>query len=256
LPPLEYYRPSTLAEALTLLQRGVPLAGGTALTANRRTLQAVVDLQDLGLDSLDISETGFRFGATLPLQALVAAADRLPPALVRACRLEAGWNIRNQATLGGTLFSGDGRSPLLTTLLAMGSELEWAQHDSRMPLAELFSLRASGTSVGLLTAIHIRRPDGLAYEQVGRAPADLPQVCAAAASFGGAEQFRAVIGGYGQRPLLVQDSGDASPEAIERAARSAEQAYSTAGDAWASADFRAAVAGTLVRRVVRQVLPS
>jgi CO/xanthine dehydrogenase FAD-binding subunit len=256
LPPLEYYRPKTLAEALTLLQRGVPLAGGTALTPNRRALEAVVDLQDLGLDSLDVSENAFRFGATIPLQALVAAAERLPPSLVRACRLEAGWNIRNQATLGGSLFSGDGRSPLLTTLLAMGAELEWAQRDSRMPLAELFSLRASRTSVGLITAIHIRRPDQLAYEQVGRSPADLPQVCAAAASFGAAEQFRVAIGGYGRHPLLVQDSGDASPEAIERAARSAEEAYSTAGDAWASADFRAAVAGTLVRRVVRQVLPS
>jgi CO/xanthine dehydrogenase FAD-binding subunit len=95
----------------------------------------------------------------------------------------------------------------------------------------------------------------LAYEQVGRSPADLPQVCAAAAFFGAAEQFRVAIGGYGRRPLLVQDSGDASPEAIERAARSAEEAYSTAGDAWASPDFRSAVAGTLVRRVVRQVMP-
>ena len=55
MPPLEYSRPGTLAEALALLQHGVPLAGGTALTANRRSLQAVVDLQDLGLDTLDIS---------------------------------------------------------------------------------------------------------------------------------------------------------------------------------------------------------
>jgi len=256
LPPLEYYRPSTIAEALALLQHGIPLAGGTRLTANRRTLHAVVDLQDLGLDSLDISETGFRFGATLPLQALVAAEERLPPALVRACRLEAGWNIRNQATLGGTLFSGDGRSPLLTTLLALGATLEWAQERPRMDLDELLSSRASPSPVGLITAIHALRPDRLAYEQVGRSPADLPQVCAAAAFFGAAKEFRVAMGGYGRRPLLVRDSGDASPQAIERAARAAEEAYSTAGDSWASAEFRAAVARTLVRRVVREVLNS
>jgi CO/xanthine dehydrogenase FAD-binding subunit len=212
-------------------------------------------LQDLGLDSFEVSESGFQFGAALPLQALVTAADRLPPALVQACRLEAGWNIRNQATLAGTLISSDGRSPLLTTLLALGATLEWAQAGSRTGLDEFLSVRASPSPVGLIAAIHIRRPDRLAYEQVARSPADRPQVCAAAAFFGKAEQLRVAIGGYGRYPLLVEHSGDASPEAIGRAARAAQEAYSTAGDVWASADFRAAVAGTLVRRVVHEVHP-
>ena len=254
MPPLEYYRPKTLAEALTLLQRGVPLAGGTALTPNRRGLGAVVDLQDLDLDSFEVSESGFRFGAALPLQALVTAADRLPPALVQACRLEAGWNIRNQASLGGTLFSGDGRSPLLTTLLAMGAELEWAQGDSRMALAELLSLRAGRSPIGLITAVHARRPDRLAYEQVARSPADLPQICAAAAFFGKSDELVVALGGYGQHPLLVHHASGEPPRRLETAVQAAQQAYSKAGDAWASAEFRAAVAGTLVGRVVREVV--
>jgi len=255
MPPLEYYRPNTLAEALTLLQHGVPLAGGTSLTANRRTLQAVVDLQDLGLDSLEISETGFRFGATLSLQALVDAAERLPPGLVRACRLEAGWNIRNQATLGGTLLSGDGRSPLLTALLAMGAELESAQGNSRMPLAELLSLRAARSPIGLITAIHARRPDRLAYEQVARSPADLPQICAAAAYFGKSDELVVALGGSGQGPLLVHHATGGPPGTLESMVQAAQQAYSKAGDAWASAEFRTAIAGTLVRRVAREVMP-
>ncbi|HEY4666625.1 MAG TPA: FAD binding domain-containing protein [Anaerolineales bacterium] len=254
MPPLEYYRPSSLEEALALLQHGVPLAGGTALTANRRALGAVVDLQDLGLDSLDISESGFRFGATLPLQALVAAAERLPPALVRACRLEAGWNIRNQATLGGTLFSGDGRSPLLTTLLAMGAELESAQSNSRLPLAELLSLRANGSPIGLITSVHINRPRRLAYEQVARSPADLPQVCAAAAHFDGTDQLGVALGGFGRHPLLVHQASGGQARTLERAVEAARQAFSKASDAWAGAEFRAAVAGTLVGRVVREVV--
>ena len=256
MPPLEYSRPGTLGEALALLQHGVPLAGGTALTANRRSLQAVVDLQDLGLDSLEISETGFRFGAVLPLQALVGAANRLPPALVRACRLEAGWNIRNQATLGGTLFSGDGRSPLLTSLLAMGAELESAESDSRLPLAELFQLRAGRTPIGLITAIHARPPDRLAYEQVARSPADLPQVCAAAAYFGASDELRVALGGHGRHPLLVHQASGEQAHALEPAVHAAQQAFSKAGDEWAGAEFRAAVAGMLVGRVVREVLQS
>lgn len=253
MPPLEYHRPKSLGEALTLLEHGVPLAGGTTLTANRRSLQAVVDLQDLDLDSLEVSETGFQFGATLPLQALVAAAERLPPALVGACRQEAGWNIRNQATLGGALFSGDGRSPLLTTLLAMGAELEWAQSDSRMPLAELLQLRAGRSPLGLITAIHARRPDRLAYEQVARSPADLPQVCGAAAYFGGSDELKVSLGGYGQYPLLVHQASGRHPRTLENAVQAAQKAFSNASDAWAGAEFREAVAGILVGRVIRAV---
>ncbi len=256
MPPLDYYRPKTLAEALTLLQQGVPLAGGTALTPNRRAVEAVVDLQDLGLDSFEVSENGFRIGAALPLQALVTAADHLPPALVQACRLEAGWNIRNQATLAGTLISSDGRSPLLTTLLALGATLEWAQAESRTELDEFLSVRSSPSPVGLITAIHIRRPDRLAYEQVARSPADRPQVCAAAAFFGNAGQVRVAIGGYGRYPLLVHQTSGEQRGSLERAVQAAQKAYSEAGDAWAGPEFRAAVAGTLVRRVVREVHPS
>jgi CO/xanthine dehydrogenase FAD-binding subunit len=37
----QYHRPKTLAEALELLDRGVPLAGGTALTPRRDEIPAV-----------------------------------------------------------------------------------------------------------------------------------------------------------------------------------------------------------------------
>jgi len=37
---LEYHRPKTISEALSLLKQGVPLAGGTILTPNRRGLRA------------------------------------------------------------------------------------------------------------------------------------------------------------------------------------------------------------------------
>jgi CO/xanthine dehydrogenase FAD-binding subunit len=41
---------------------------------------------------------------------------------------------------------------------------------------------------------------------------------------------------------------------VETASDAARDAYVGAGDAWASAEYRAAVARTLVGRVVREVL--
>ncbi|MEK6589003.1 MAG: FAD binding domain-containing protein [Chloroflexota bacterium] len=259
---LEYHRPKTISEALSLLKQGVPLAGGTILTPNRRGLRAVVDLQDLGLNAFEIRADDFAFGAMVSLQALVEAADRLPAALVAACRLEAGWNIRNQATLGGTVASADGRSPLLTTLLAMGAELELAPEGMRASLDELLETGGSrtqdrpfGLAQGkLMTAIHVRRPERLAYEQVARSPADRPLVCAAAALFDRAQKVRVALGGFGSRPILVDRGEDGLEGTLERAGNAAQAAYSRAADAWAGAEFRSAVADTLVRRVVSEVL--
>lgn len=238
---LEYHRPQTIEEAVQLLERGVPLAGGTAVTPARAQMQAVIDLQDLGLDGMEVGEAGFSFGAALTLQALVEAGDRLPQALVQACRLEAGWNIRNRASMAGTVVSADGRSPLVTVLLALGAELELALADERIPLAGfLADVRRSG----LITAVHAGRPDRLLYEQVARAPFDRPQVCVAAAR---SDHTRLALGGFGQHPALLE--GDDLVAA-------AQAAYAEADDAWASGEFRSQVAGVLTARLLDQIQES
>ena len=70
----EYFRPRTLDDALTLLQRDqatVPLAGGTKLVPLRAAdAQAVVDLQALGLDELSVEGFHVHIGAMVPLQRL------------------------------------------------------------------------------------------------------------------------------------------------------------------------------------------
>lgn len=238
---LEYHRPQTIDEAVQLLDQGVPLAGGTVVTAARGELQAVIDLQDLGLDALEVAEAGYVFGATLTLQAMVEAADRLPQALVQACRLEAGWNIRNRASVAGTVVSADGRSPLVTLLLALGAEVELALADERIPLAQFLEDDRRG---GLITAIHTGRPERLLYEQVARAPFDRPQVCVAAAR---SDHTRVALGGFGRHPLLLE--GDDLVTA-------AQAAYAEADDAWASGEFRGEVAGVLTARLLDQIQAS
>jgi len=120
--PFEFFRPKTLAEALELLERGVPLAGGAALTPRRGEKPAVIDLRELGLDNLEIQASTILIGAGLNLHKMVDAVHILPVALREVFIKEAGWNLRNMATLGGTIMSSDGRSPLLTVLLALGAK--------------------------------------------------------------------------------------------------------------------------------------
>jgi CO/xanthine dehydrogenase FAD-binding subunit len=254
MPHLEILRPGTLQEALRLLPEAEPLAGGTWITPRRHQARRLMDLRDLGLDGIQVREGVLIVGATATLQALLERAPGLPPAMREALKLEAGWNLRNMATLGGLALTHDGRSPLLTVLLAMEARLRWEPGGQVTPL-DAFDRREEG-GPRLLTALEVPIPSALAYHSVARAPADFPLVCAAAARFerqGGAGGLRLALGGWGERPrLVVADAPLDSP--LEALVRQAGEAYRAASDAYASAEYRGAVAQVLARRALAEVL--
>jgi hypothetical protein len=60
---------------------------------------------------------------------------------------------------------------------------------------------------------------------------------------------RVALGGFGSSPALAFDGSET--EGVEIAAR---DAYSQAGDEWASAEYRQDVAGVLVKRCTSQLI--
>ncbi|MCJ7514036.1 MAG: FAD binding domain-containing protein [Anaerolineales bacterium] len=255
--PIEYERPDSLEQALRLLPQGQPLGGGTALAPQRRELALVIDLQGLPLDQLSVDEGGIRLGATLKLQALVESAPRLPAALVLAAGLEAPLNLRNMATVAGTIVACDGRSPLVAVLLAMEAAARLAPGDSAVPLDSLLDARPEGLSGRLITSIDLRPVVRLQYEQVARSPKDRPIVCAALGRLlgeAGQTEYRLVLGGHGSRPARVLRAEQALQGGdLEAAGAAAAAAYAEAGDAWASSAYRSHVAAVLTRRLAQAV---
>jgi carbon-monoxide dehydrogenase medium subunit len=244
----EYHRPKSITEAVPLLARGRPLGGGTSLTPQRRGLDGAVDLQDLSLDRLEISSAEIVAGATVTLERFAQGCEREAPALCEAARREAALNLRNMATIAGTLVASDGRSPLTTVLLAAGSQVVLEPGEERASLDGLLSRRDETLAGKLIVRVHIPRPTFLGYLQVGRTPADLPIVCAALARWEAPQKSTAALGGFGLRPVLLEEL----PPALASAAIVAREAYSGAGDAWASAEYRADVAAVLLRRLLEE----
>jgi CO/xanthine dehydrogenase FAD-binding subunit len=249
---LIYHRPANIPEAMKLLEHGRALAGGTAITVRRRELEQVVDLQRLQLTELRQQGPWLVLGSGLTLQDVVQSAAQVPEALAQACRLEAGWNLRNAATLGGTVMTGDGRSPVLAVLSALPCELEFEGRLQPMTLAESLKQRQQDGNPGLLLRLRLQQADWLGYLQVARSPADRPVVCAALGrSFGGLD-YRLALGGWGDRPGLIEDpDAFASKESLRDAAA---RFYSTAADAWASAEYRSHVAGELAARLMEKAV--
>jgi CO/xanthine dehydrogenase FAD-binding subunit len=252
-----YHRPQTLDEALTLLTQPntLPLGGGTLLSHGIADSVQVVDLQLLGLDSLTKTGNNLELGATLTLQALLESTD-CPPAMKSALKLEAPLNIRNSATVAGTLVTCDGRSTFATALLALDAKLEIrsANSDSRIiNIGEFLPLR----SKGLISSITIPTNAKLAFDYVARTPSDKPIVCVALAQWNSG-RVRMAVGGYGKTPMLAMDGtesdGTSFPDVVLHSVQTAARnAFHEATDDWASAEYRVDVAATLAKRCLESL---
>lgn len=247
---IAYHRPKTLDEALTLLAQPnmVPLGGGTLLAHPTADPVEVVDLQALRLDTVkkhgNNPSTGsgqrLEIGATVTLQQLLESAH-CPEALKSALKLEAPLNLRNAATVAGTLVACDGRSTFATVLLALDAKLDIrdsANNSQALNIGAFLPLRPRGLITGITIPLNVK----LAFDHVSRTPADKPIVCAALAQWNSG-RTRLALGGYGKSPSLAMDGTEA--EGIDTAARNA---FHEATDEWASAEYRMDVAATLAKR--------
>lgn len=241
-----YHRPKTLDEALTLLTQPntVPLGGGTLLSQPGTDPVSVVDLQLLKLDSLRVNGNELQIGATCTLQTLFES-EHIFDSLKMALKLEAPLNIRNSATVAGTIVSSEGRSPFVTALLACDLRLE--TRDSKQSQVTSLSEFLLTKPKSLITSITLPLNIKTAFEYVAKTPTDKPIVCTSVAQWNSG-RTRLALGGYGKIPLLAMDGSEDG--GIETAARIA---YHEANDEWASAEYRAEMAAVLSKRCMENI---
>jgi len=243
---IEYHRPKTLADALVLLNREeprtIPLAGGSKVNQPNKDSYAVVDLQALGLGTFEKAGNFLEMGAMLRLQEVLNQADLIPEALLKSIKHEATYNLRQVASVAGTMVASDGCSPFTTAMLALDATLTFQPGDEMVSLGEVLPFRNEWLKGRLITKVIIPSNVQLCYEYVARTPADRPIVCTALAIWPSG-RTRLALGGYNEAPLTAFDGPNA--QGLEVAARSA---YSQAEDDWASAEYRQHIAGVLASR--------
>jgi carbon-monoxide dehydrogenase medium subunit len=281
----EYHRPAAagggLEQVIALLARPgirtVPLAGGDALLASADpTVEAVVDLQGLGLDT--IAEEGhgqgrLRIGALAARQRL---ADYTSPAAtshpIRALLAEAaqrwGGSVqRNRATVGGALVAAAANDPLVAALLVCDAlvELYGPRGAAVIPIAEFHRRRAALLAEpAVVTHLIIpcpSHPIGARLACVARTPADAAIVLAVALlelDGGRCLRARLALGGVADAALRLEEvesmlAGQImTPELIAAAAARVTELVRPAGDFRGSAEYRKAMAAVLAERALRE----
>jgi CO/xanthine dehydrogenase FAD-binding subunit len=252
---IEYQRPKTIPEALLLLVReqpiSYPLGGGTYLNRSKEGKIAVVDLQSLGLGTIFKKGNLLEVGATVTLQKLLDYKG-LPGDLYAAIKHEATYNLRQMATIAGTLITANGRSLFATIMLALDTMLEIHKLNEatrEVKLGDWLPLRGETRPGALITKVSFPVKLQIAYESIARTPADQPIICAAIAQWASG-RTRLALGGWGEAPVLAMDGPEA--DGIEISARNA---YSHADDEWASADYRQQMASVLAMRCIKRLNP-
>jgi aerobic carbon-monoxide dehydrogenase medium subunit len=260
----EYHQPTTLDEALKLLRRTslktVPLAGGTSLVpAAAHDVQAVVDLNALGLSYVQTSEVSENFGslaigATTKLQTLVdpeavrAYADGV---LVKAILDSASRNTREAASLAGSIVAAPGNSPLFTALLALEARLivRSARGTREDEIALPYWTPQPRSLILRITLPALPANTHAAYEKVARTHADLPIVCVAVRAAVDQDRLRAIrlaLGGVAEKPIVITRPAGS----IEELAQLAVSTVTPADDYFATADYRREMISVLTKRVL------
>jgi CO/xanthine dehydrogenase FAD-binding subunit len=251
----EYHRPKTIPDALALLARekpvSYPLGGGTFLNRGMEGHYAVVDLQALDLRTILIKSNLLEVGATVTLQEVLDFKG-LSEEIYASIKQNATYNLRQMATIAGTLVTANGRSSIATMMLALDASMEVLKMNEapkNVRIGDWLPLRSEREPGSLITKVSFPVKVKVAFEYIARTQADQPIVCAVIAQWA-SDRTRLALGGWGQAPILAMDGPDS--DGIEIAGRNA---YSHAEDEWASAEYRREMAGVLALRCIKRLIP-
>jgi len=236
-----YHRPESLEEALSLLKRPSPrsvvLAGGTLLNAAGSSEPIeMIDLQAIGIDGIRTDDTGVEIGAMVRLSELVAQ-PAVPELLRELAHREGPNTLRNAATVGGTIATGDPDSELLAGWLAYEGQVGLAREGGvalTVGLGELLADR-SMLEGSIITTLRVEADGVATAERTGRTPSDTSIVAAVGrrAPTGG---INLALTGVASTPILV------APDDVA--------ALNPRGDYRGSGEYRLRLARTLVGRVI------
>ena len=232
----EYKKAESLEEAYTLNQKKSNRVIGGMIWLKMETLNVdtAIDLSGLGLDTIEETETEFRIGAMASLRALElheGLAAYTNGAMRESVRHIVGVQLRNLATVGGSLYSRFGFSDVLTMFLVLDAQVELYK-GGIVPLSE-YAERPKDRDI-LVRIIVPKKNAKFNYQSV--------LTCASVKDENG---YRFAIGA---RPARAQIYAQPVDKTAEQMAEAVRAEIKTGSSLRGSAEYRRHLAGVLVRR--------
>ncbi len=273
IPEINYFRASTLEEALELLNKLESvkvLAGGSDLLIDlkirRYEVKNVVDIS--GIKELNyIEDRGehVAIGAATKLQDIVESPiiATKAPVLAEAVNEMASWQIRNVATIGGNLCNASPAADTAPPLLVLNAKLRLVslEGEREVPITGFFlGPRKTVLRKGELLkeiVVPYERGAGASFIKLGRRNAFTLSVVAVATLVkvrnGIFDDVRVALNSVAPKPVRAVSvekflkSREVSMSAIEEGAKRVLQDISPISDVRASADYRREMSAVLTK---------
>ena len=249
----EYKRAESLEEAWRLNQKrpNRVLGGMIWLKMENINVGTAIDLSGLGLDTIEETDDGFSIGAMVTLRQLElhpGLAAYTDGAVRESVRHIVGVQLRNLATVGGSIYSRFGFSDVLTMFLALNASVELYK-GGVVPLAE-YAQRPYDRDI-LVGVLVPKENARFVYQSVRNSQTDFPVLTCAAANWRTAAsappsvRVRARL--CSTPPRL---SGETAEEFAARFAAEVKAGIKTESNLRGSAEYRRHLAGVLTKRAV------
>lgn len=249
----EYRKVASLEEAWQLNQKKNNLLIGGMVWARmgQRSIQTVIDLSGLGLDTIEETEREFRIGCMATLRQLEQHRGLQAytcGAVKESVRHIVGVQMRNTATVGGSIFGRFGFSDVLTMFLALDSYVELYKGG----IVPMEQFAASARDRDILVRVIVKKTAGsFAYQSVRRAKTDFAVLACAAAKLEGV--VRVSVGARPQRAVLLKDTEGLlnrgiDAQSAEAFAQYAARRITVGGNLRGSEEYRREILQVLVKR--------
>ena len=252
----EYKRAETLEEAWQLNQKRQNRVLGGMIWLKMETINVgtAIDLSGLGLDTIEETEDGFSIGAMVTLRQLEehpGLAAYTHGAVREALRHIVGVQLRNLATVGGSIYSRFGFSDVLTLFLAMDCSVELYK-GGIVPLQE-YAERPYDRDI-LVRLIVKKTAAEYLYQSVRNSQTDIPVLTCAAARLADGS-YRIAIGARPLKAVRFDLPVRQAPaaELAQAMADEVKQQIVTGANMRGSAEYRRHLSGVLTKRAVLEL---